>query len=399
VSQLSAAVPEGWAATESLEVVAGDGGGLLAQRRVAETDATAETFAERHAATLDERLPNRRVETPARGRAFGTDAAIVVGYEWDTEDGTTVAVCNAYAIVDGFACVASATQPGTTLGEARSRLAELVDGVTVWSSPLRPPAANGRDAEADTAAAGGSWHALRERWERPETVTMPAPSLVATADELQVLASLVGAETFPGVDPRWLGTLDGDAREAAFGVATRSLIARGVLRRTETGVAAHDDLAAVLDVARSPQLLVSAEHRPAGAPHPTAMLFATTADAAIALAGAGDEAIVVGRCAPGDVVDHALAFVQLAGQPAAPDPPTPTVAAADVDGTDATTPVSRVRTMFRDGSAFVGGELTWLERDGGLLRAEPTADGGYALEPADATRLRAALLEYLPPAR
>jgi hypothetical protein len=240
------------------------------------------------------------------------------------------------------------------------------------------------------------------------------------ADELAVVAQLLGAPAFPGVDR--LG--EPGEREASLRTARRCLLARGVLQLDGEGILSITAPHALLfSVALAPAASILAVRRRGDAEsrawyiHPKVAVEHTVPVGAVH----GLEEV-----AAADVVPRVVEFLELGGARETGEPAgfpasrlavdraagllatgdtggarseLPTDADAFAAAVDSFTGLAYVRALHRSGTKIVGGELSWIDTgDAGLWLVEPVpADPDrVAVRRTGSQELVDELLSYLP---
>lgn len=324
------------------------------------------------------------------------------------QNGTTSVGRVICLVDDGLALTASASWPADGVGgdaEIESALSSVrlvnrpVTNVSEQDNAATPRAPARRPPVDDSA-----WSDLRTAWSeaRPAEAELRRETRWSPA-ELAVIASILGAPSFPTVGYEVLAALPEPALSATLDAVTRSFLARGLVRPGEGGIAVlADELHEAMEVTVYPDLTILVERF--GAPANGRWWFGLRLDSAEQVTVLSDGSRDVAEIRPDQVMAQILALagalVQAPAEPSTgPDPDRITLAEL-TSGTSRVASLARINTAWRVGETVRGGTFTWaIGADGAMWLAdmETTATSPtWLLRPLDFEGLRAELLAHLP---
>jgi hypothetical protein len=180
-SAISIVRPDGWVASDSLELIAPD---RRVHLRVSSEDLavedTLEDYVRRYASLMADRLPGYAAEHEKAAKLFGGRDAVVCRYTWSPRDRPPITQVQAYCLEGGRGFVATVTMPQAFFAEledvamrllgsiALAELAPVHAGVVpLAEDPIVVPSPLDAEARADARA----WDAVRPKWHE---VAVPA---------------------------------------------------------------------------------------------------------------------------------------------------------------------------------------------------------------------------------
>ena len=242
-----------------------------------------------------------------------------------------------------------------------------------------------------------------------------------SADELQAVAEMLGAGSFPGAG----GALDGlseEARSACLRTARRSLLARNVVEIDDDGVlTVVPPHATLFRIALAPAALVNSERHKRDSLETRA--YYVLPEATVEHSPAIGLVHRLEQFDSGQLVERLWAFLAVEERPnddsseftlplrslntalaavAHGDGDRPDLSEAPDDFNHALTAfdsTSYVRSLHRSGNSLVGGELRWIDtKESGLWLVEPSSDDPeqVTVRPTRPAELLDELLSYLP---
>ena len=399
VPRILAELPDGWGALDAAEFFGPAGARVRVTAEILADGLDTAGLAELHGRLLSENTAGYHETDAQPVVAFGGQPAIRRQFTFGEDDSPFGGIA-VYMVVGGVSYIASASGPA----DRSSSMVGEVDSVTEWltllGTPLVPnghaPATNGSSSANGLARpplVASDWADARRRWAKPGSVDSGESSadLVLSAEELLVVAAMLGAGAFPTVAPHALAALPGAERAAVGQALVRSLVTREVLRTDDDGVVVADPARPLLEAAVYPDLMV--EITRVEADHRSTVAFCVRTDAMVVVAGDGVFGRRVGAADPAELVDRIIEFSGLGS--AIPGEGSPRQASADDFDRSVV-----VRSTWRDAAALVGGELHWvIDGDGRSYAAEargashPTT---LDLRPVSLDDVRAEILEHLP---
>ena len=412
--RLAVELPEGWTASESAVFTSPAGLSITAATSRPPDGADPHQLAHQHRQVLAESLAEFSETKLEETTAFG--GVLVVGRRFAFKhDDTTWCGRTIYAIVDGVSCTVSAGWPAERF-PARGADEEFdvaVRGVWLLAdfAPLNERGAAPTEAKksAESTAAGhrspvepSVWQTLHSAWSDPTPRSVVAAEHGGSSrwseDELQLCAALLGAAVFPTVNPERLVAQPEATRSAIVDAVGRSLVARHVIRAEDGRTTLTEETQAQLELAVFPDLVVQAERFcPAGL---QTWWYGLRRDRAIEVSVESDGSRTCASMASAELVRR-IATLTGWGNCRAGAGEARTIRPENVfdEGEDVRA-VVRIRTLWREGPAGVGGVVQWaFDVDGGTYAVveESTQSGTrWHLQPSDAEQTREELLAHLP---
>ncbi len=178
---LTAEMPPGWMARESIELLSREAGTHVAASGEPLPPAVVlETYVQRYEEALERQLPTYRQTSLEPVELFGGRPGMIRRFRWNVPNGDEVRQVQAYCIVDHWGYVLTATLPPTE--EDESSVIELLQGIRIRPRPAGAVGASIEGATSpfdryargevhlsladgdDAAVAGDPWETARHGW-------------------------------------------------------------------------------------------------------------------------------------------------------------------------------------------------------------------------------------------